>query len=788
MTLKNRIESVFNADINITNTSFDIDTEENNSISSVTNLVFQGGQGKGLAYVSALTELEKNGFSLHHIQRVAGTSSGSLTAALLAVGWSSTAIRNFYLDFERDLRDLYFDPSDSSSVSKNEELLHYSSLRKLIERYLYIKTGIYNLTFKRLHQLKNDNPKKFKDVFIEGVNAFSCFTTKFNYLKTPDDVISDVVCLALNFKPSAGDAEEIASPKKEEDGILDNHLVNIFDFAGFTENMSENNPDFWEPRYNPNTLAFRLHEQNQSHLIENSQPRVIDIINKEIDEFFVKKKDADIQNSGDLIHQRDDFLIESTKDNEEQIVLTAYFSGTGHEISDQSMLAGLLYANTQSEHQIKMGFSGTGVTNGLNGILFGTGLEEQCEKVKKQILDLIKQGKKVKLNSYGHSRGGIGALLLTKMLGDFPEDILEINLALFDTVPGNLLITQKIDFLELTLANQAMDLSKCHNLKRVLSLYTNEPLPDLLAHAPLFPIYPAKTLVEEDVLPGCHAGAQCQGLYSNEIHFENQSLLTFSYVSNFLKACGTQLEFSGKRFFNNSNEVQIDDVNVLKSIYESEKKKLIPSSRAGHYYRSIKIKTDPTKEYLNKQHQEIAREDEIDTNHSYALSVNPPLAPKDHNLLAYKMPDMTELFREFLTDLLKDMSTGSKSSEKGTLITRLQSEVTLEVLTDQQALKNAMRNVLALVLQRDRYTQSLFSTTTTGYAARDVLRQKKYQPLADLIQGSANHQLRYRDLRMFVLGENNESYFNAKNRDHIYEILQDSSLTKDNLGKLMTFT
>ncbi len=481
------------------------------------------------------------------------------------------------------------------------------------------------------------------------------------------------------------------------------------------------------------------------------------------------------------------------KDNQrEEIVLTIYFSGTGHEIEEQFNLGSFLYANnTQNDKQMRLGFSGCGITHGLSGIFFGTGLNEQCQVVKKQVLDLIKQGKKVKLNCYGHSRGGIAALLLTKMLGDFDEDILEINLALLDTVPGNLLVTQKIDFLGQTLANQAMDLSKCHNLKRVLSLYTNVPLADLAAHAPLFPKYPKKTQMEEDVLPGCHSGVQYQTVFSDEVNFRNeQSLLTFAYISKFLKDCGTALEFLGKRFFNRGTEVQLEDAAVLKSIYEREKQKLVPSSKAGHSYRSVKIKTDPAQRYLNRQHREIVQESKvdaelIDADQAYALSIEPPLSPRiARPVIAYSEPDMAGLFNDFLTDLLKGMSKESKASAKGTLVTRLQSEVVQ--LVDKQALKNALRNALALVLQRDRYAYSLFSTTTTGYVARDLLRQKKYQTLADLVQGSANHQLRYRDLRMFVLGENNESYFNARNRDRTYKTLQDSALTKDNLSAYLT--
>ena len=109
---------------------------------------------------------------------------------------------------------------------------------------------------------------------------------------------------------------------------------------------------------------------------------------------------------------------EIKEDNQkEEVILTIYFSGTGHDIMDLDCLASFLYANNvQNDSQMRLGFSGCGVTNGLSGNLFGTGLEDQCQVVKKQVLELIKQGKKIKLNCYGHSRGGIAALLLTKML------------------------------------------------------------------------------------------------------------------------------------------------------------------------------------------------------------------------------------------------------------------------------------------------------------------------------------------------------------------------------------
>ena len=57
------------------------------------NLVFQGGGVKGIAYAGAVETLEEQNI-LPQIQRVAGTSAGSIVAALLALRYSAADIKN----------------------------------------------------------------------------------------------------------------------------------------------------------------------------------------------------------------------------------------------------------------------------------------------------------------------------------------------------------------------------------------------------------------------------------------------------------------------------------------------------------------------------------------------------------------------------------------------------------------------------------------------------------------------------------------------------------------------
>lgn len=61
------------------------------------DLVFEGGGVKGLGLVGALSVLEERGYEP---QSVAGSSAGSLLAALLGAGYTAAELRDIFLDFD----------------------------------------------------------------------------------------------------------------------------------------------------------------------------------------------------------------------------------------------------------------------------------------------------------------------------------------------------------------------------------------------------------------------------------------------------------------------------------------------------------------------------------------------------------------------------------------------------------------------------------------------------------------------------------------------------------------
>jgi len=157
----------------------------------------------------------------------------------------------------------------------------------------------------------------------------------------------------------------------------------------------------------------------------------------------------------------------------------------------------------------KVAFDGCGVTNGLSGTLFASGLDVQCDLVISIIKALLAaRAKRVRCNCLGLSRGGLALMVLAQKLGKLKDDVserIEANMCLFDPVPGRL-VSSGFPFT----GHGREDLSGCKCLKRVLAIYPHEPLPDLAFHAPSLCKYPPTCDVEEDVTLGCHQGALFQ--------------------------------------------------------------------------------------------------------------------------------------------------------------------------------------------------------------------------------------------------------------------------------------
>jgi len=296
--------------------------------------------------------------------------------------------------------------------------------------------------------------------------------------------------------------------------------------------------------------------------------------------------------------------------------ITMLFNGTGEgakplQYGDTLVysLANLLDRQTLGSHV----FPGVGTIHPIRGFLFGTGIDAQCAQALAKIQPLLIAQHQVILNLYGHSRGAISALLLAKKLSHIDPQQLEINIAMHDPVPGNFVISSQFDFMHLTLAQQAMRLKQCRPLKKVLSLYTNQPFPwyDVIghAHAPLFPEYPSHTRVTEQIIPGCHSNAQLFQIQNQQLLIGDPgSLISYAAIARFLEETGTRfMSKPATYYFHNNLSIEITASNqqdILAQAYDHAHEGIKTSfKRLGHNSRHIS--TNPEAAFFNPEHQRL---------------------------------------------------------------------------------------------------------------------------------------------------------------------------------------
>lgn len=189
---------------------------------------------------------------------------------------------------------------------------------------------------------------------------------------------------------------------------------------------------------------------------------------------------------------------------------------------------------TTAPAHFKMAFDGCAVTHGMTGLLFAAGLRSQTRWVKRRIEQILQvYGSPVRCNVLGLSRGGVAAIFLGQACEEFKKSQVELNLLLFDPVPGD----QTWSGFPWSGA-YGKDLTRCACLSRVLAIYPHEPLPDITFHAPILVAVSSDVDFEEDVTLGCHQGALFATRRSNHsVHCASN--LSFRRIVNFFDDVGT---------------------------------------------------------------------------------------------------------------------------------------------------------------------------------------------------------------------------------------------------------
>lgn len=189
------------------------------------SLVFSGGGIKGICYVGALHVLEAHGFT--NFQKFAGTSVGSLFAALCAVGYTALELGNIMqtLDFNQ-----FFD--NKHVLTEAYDFLEYYGLSSgdylsnIVARLVEAKTGNSECTIGELYR------KTGRTLVIVATNLNRRESVYFGPLNTVEQYreipIHKAVRLSASI-PFVFEAQQWNGNYYADGGVMDNFPLHVFD-------------------------------------------------------------------------------------------------------------------------------------------------------------------------------------------------------------------------------------------------------------------------------------------------------------------------------------------------------------------------------------------------------------------------------------------------------------------------------------------------------------------------------------------------------------------------------
>lgn len=207
------------------------------------NLVFEGGGVRGIAYAGALNVLEERGM-LQRIERVGGTSVGSIAALLLAVGYTAQEMTAVLGDLEiQQFNDgRWFFIGGLHRLTRQYGWYRGERFEHWLETLIARKTGNPNLTFAQLHQRKGG---PYKDLYVTGTDLTDQKAVVFSHERTPDLPLKTAVRISMSVPLYFGAVfmndrnEVVRKPRKNQTyhimvdgGLTANYPIALFDVDG----------------------------------------------------------------------------------------------------------------------------------------------------------------------------------------------------------------------------------------------------------------------------------------------------------------------------------------------------------------------------------------------------------------------------------------------------------------------------------------------------------------------------------------------------------------------------
>jgi len=266
-----------------------------------TNLIFEGGGVKGIAYVGALEELEKMGI-LPGIKRVGGASAGAIVSTLVGLGYNTEDILNILMemDFKKFLDSSWGVARDSMRLINEFGWYKGDFFREWIGKLIKEKTGDENTTFSAFGRMRKESGEKknFREPYFVVTNLSTGFSEIMSEDSSPGICIADAVRLSMSIPFFFAAKRSMRGDVYSDGGVLDNYPIKLFDRVKYlttpaggreTSYYKAENKRFLKkyPKsspyiYNKETLGFRLDTKEEIAMFRDQA----EAAHRKIDDFF----------------------------------------------------------------------------------------------------------------------------------------------------------------------------------------------------------------------------------------------------------------------------------------------------------------------------------------------------------------------------------------------------------------------------------------------------------------------------------------------------------------------
>ena len=193
----------------------------------IKNLVLEGGGVKGIAYVGAIQKLADMG-KLAHIEKVAGTSAGAITACLLALRYSAAEIYKIVFDLDfKSFEDgkRIFRVFTKYGIYRGDAFLKWMTKQIIAKSDLGLST---KATFADFQAVGCRELRVFAtDIYTQKIQEFS-------YQTTPNTIVAEAVRSSMSI-PIFFKAWQFSNSIPNDHLYVDGGVLLNFPINTFTE-------------------------------------------------------------------------------------------------------------------------------------------------------------------------------------------------------------------------------------------------------------------------------------------------------------------------------------------------------------------------------------------------------------------------------------------------------------------------------------------------------------------------------------------------------------------------